>query len=153
LKTIIFCSGSRFPVSVVAGAIIMKILPPVFDKEIFWNTGCRDLFYKDVLDTAYCLGETPGGTRVMVFSAPSAGRLLANLAGSFLDINGIAEDRYGVVEIDIPDKPLMKLGHLLLRLPLTRRAGKRILEGCLSEIYPQLAMSVQLDGNFQISDN
>jgi hypothetical protein len=153
LKNVIFCSGSRFPVSVVAGAIIMKLLPPVFDKALFWNAGCRDLFYSDVLDSAYCLGETRDGTRVMVFSAPSAGRLLANLTGSFLEINGIAGDLYRVVEIDIPDRPVMKLGHLLLRLPLTRRAGKRMLEGCLAQLYPQLVMSLQLDGNFQISDN
>lgn len=89
----------------------------------------------------------------MAFSAPSSAHLLANLTGTFLEINGISKKNYLVVEIPIHESPLLALGKMLLKWPATRPAGRRLIEGCLEKIYPQLAQAIKLDGNFQISDN
>ncbi|HBV96942.1 MAG: hypothetical protein JL50_14825 [Peptococcaceae bacterium BICA1-7] len=149
MKTVIFCSGCHFPVSSIAGFIYLGILPPNLSREAVWNTFCIDGPYNG----GGYLGKAPDGTRIMAFSAPSSGHLLANLAGSFLEINGVSKNNYQVVELPIHEGPLLALGQMLLKWPVTRPVGRRLVENCLKKIYPLLVQAVKLDANFQISDN
>ena len=153
MKTVIFCSGCHFPISIIAGSIYMGKLPLNFQKGTLWDTFCSKELYKNIIDVGCCLGETPDGTRVMAFSAPSSGHLLGNLTSTFLEINCIIKKTYHVVEIPIHKSTLLSLGQMLLKWPITRPAGRRVIESCLEKIYPQLVQAVKLDGNFQISDN
>lgn len=153
MKTVIFCSGCHFPISIIAGFIYIGDLSPHFQRGTLWNKCCSNEFNKNIVDGGCFLGKAPDGTRVIAFSAPSSAHLLANLTRTFLEINGISKKNYHVVEIPIHESPLLALGKMLLKWPVTRPAGKRFIEDCLEKIYPQLVQAVKLDGNFQISDN
>lgn len=131
----------------------MGNLPLNFQKGTLWDTYCSKELYKNIVNVGCCLGETPDGTKVMAFSAPSSGHLLANLTSTFLEINGISKKEYHVVEIPIHESLLLALGQMLIKWPFTRPAGMRVLVSCLEKIYPQLVQAIKLDGNFQISDN
>ena len=153
MKTVIFCCGTRFPLSVLAGAIYLKQLPSGYNKGAVWNSCYMPLFSKYNPDCIYSLGKTSDGSRVLAFSSSYGNNMLKNLIHTFLDLHNTDRKKYCIVEINVPGSFVLNLGYVLLKFPLTCIAGKKIIEMGIKKIYPELTKSVKLDCHFQISDN
>lgn len=153
MKALILYSSSSFPLSAVAGAIYLKKISPGKPAEDLWDLS----FAKDCKNYSsglMCyLGRGGDGTEVVAFSARSGSIVFKNLIETFLKINSIDKGQYSVREINLPVKISLYLGEILLSIPFSSRAGKKLLEKYINQVYPQLAQAVKLDCDFQISDN
>ncbi|MFZ5648838.1 MAG: DUF3189 family protein [Bacillota bacterium] len=153
MKALILYSSSSFPLSAVAGTIYLKKITPGELAANLWDFSFT-ADYKQYSSGRMCyLGRSGDGTEVVAFSARSGKIILKNLIETFLQMNGIDTKHCRVVEIKIPAKITLFLGQLLLWLPLSAGAGRRLLGKYINKMYPQLAEAVKLDCNFQISDN
>lgn len=153
MKALVLYSCCSFPISAVAGSILTGKLP-----EQYVSGAIREILpvsgYEDFSDGKMSFwGQTPDGTRVAAFTARSGKIILTNLIYSFLEIYQIDKERCTVLEIRTTPGLLLVLGELLLKIPLTGRAGMIIMEKYIERIYPELVRAVKLDCICQISDN
>ncbi|MFZ5649594.1 MAG: DUF3189 family protein [Bacillota bacterium] len=153
MKALILYSSSSFPLSAVAGAIYLKKISPGKPAADLWDLPFTKDYKKYSLGCMCYLGRGEDGTEVVAFSARSGRIILKNLIETFLKINGIDTDHCRVREINLPVKVSLLLGEILLSIPFSSGAGKKLLEKYINRVYPQLAQAVKLDCNFQISDN
>ncbi|MFZ5644165.1 MAG: DUF3189 family protein [Bacillota bacterium] len=153
METVIFCSGTRFPIPVLAGAIYLRQLPSEYKKGVIWSSCYFPLFNKYRQDCIYSLGKTAGGSRVLAFSSSYGNNMLKNLIHTFLEMHNTDRNDYRIVEINLPGCFMLNLGYILLKVPLVCIAGKKIIERSIKKIYPKLTSTVKLDCHFQISDN
>lgn len=153
MKALILYSGSSFPLSAMAGAIYLKKTAPGEPAADLWDLPfARD--YKKYSAGRVCyLGRDKDGTEVVAFSARSGLIILRNLIATFLEMNGIDTADCKVVEINTPAKIPLFIGQILMSFTISSGAGRRLLESCVSKVYPRLEQAVKLDCTSQISDN